>query len=70
MKLKSTIIKENNDASTKDVKYCHACDKEFRFSSIKKNPILRFLWQDEKVEFYCSCCYLLKLIRYIKERKK
>ncbi|MFX0082408.1 MAG: hypothetical protein ACFE94_11730 [Candidatus Hodarchaeota archaeon] len=58
------------------IRYCGNCTKEYKFSNfIQKYPephhdkIIK-LWQNPEITFYCSYCYLLKIIREIKRIKR
>ena len=57
-------------------RYCGNCKKEYSFNdAIKRCPELiqdsiTTLWRNPEVKFYCSYCYLLKLINLIKKNKE
>ncbi len=59
----------------KEVRFCANCKQEFNYKDVKnryplsRHSILGVYWVDPKIDFYCSCCYLLKLIRLAKEKK-
>lgn len=57
----------------KSIRYCGNCKREYTFD----NYILNFpkiyhdqvtkLWHNKQIPFYCSYCYLLKVIQKIKK---
>ena len=54
---------------------CGNCKKTYEFGEIKNNfpefchKELMKIWQIPEIEFYCSYCYLIKLIRNVKDFK-
>jgi hypothetical protein len=68
-----------NDISIEGIKkkrQCGNCEKIFHYSQVrKKYPItcqkqLKKIWDDPKIEFYCSSCYFLKLFKHLKLQKE
>ena len=57
------------------IRSCGYCNKEFHFQEVKEkypvlyHEILKKTWQKPEIKFYCSYCYLLKLIRHVKKEK-
>ncbi|MEE9379201.1 MAG: hypothetical protein V3V33_14345 [Candidatus Lokiarchaeia archaeon] len=55
-------------------RYCGNCKKEYSFiDAMKRCPELiqdsiTALWKNPEVKFYCSYCYLLKLIKLLKKK--
>ncbi|MGQ4874373.1 MAG: hypothetical protein ACP6IY_09915 [Promethearchaeia archaeon] len=55
-------------------KICKKCGKEFSFSDVAnmydnfQYDTLKKLWTNVDIDFYCSCCYFLKLIKILKSR--
>jgi hypothetical protein len=58
------------------IRYCGNCKKEYTFGKyIGNHPKshhdqLRKLWYNQQIQFYCSYCYLLKIIKKINKEKK
>ena len=57
-------------------RYCGMCKKEYLYEEvIKEYPeliqdSLSSIWKNSEINFYCSYCHLLKLVRLIKKNKK
>jgi len=74
--LKSQFLENRKTKPDGLIRYCGNCKKEYSFEDVmKKYPeliqdyIIPF-WNNLKVKFYCSYCYLLKLIKVIKKNKE
>ena len=73
--LKSQFIKTRNKEHDVIKRYCGTCNKEYSFDDVmKRYPTLiqdsiATLWNSE-IDFYCSYCHLLKLVRLINKNKK
>ena len=69
---------ENNliKADHQSVRYCGNCKKEYTFDKYSGNypksqhDQLMKLWCNQQIQFYCSYCYLLKVIKKINKEKK
>jgi len=64
-----------NNRNIETHRQCGNCKKTYQFYDIKKNfpefchKELKQIWQSPEIEFYCSYCYLIKLIRNVKDFK-
>ena len=73
--LKSHFIKIRKTELNFLKRYCGNCKKEHSFNdAMKRYPeiiqdSITTLWRNPEVKFYCSSCYLLKLIKLIKKNK-
>ncbi|MFW9897590.1 MAG: hypothetical protein ACFFD7_17425 [Candidatus Thorarchaeota archaeon] len=58
------------------VRYCGNCKREYNLNDFiikypkPYHPKVLKLWNNQKIKFYCSYCYLLKIIQQIKKEKK
>ena len=74
--LKSQFIKTRNKEQDVLKRYCGNCKKEYSFDDVtKRYPTLiqdsiTTLWKNSEIDFYCSYCHLLKLVRLINNNKK
>lgn len=74
--LKSQFIKTRNKEQDVLKRYCGNCKKEYSFDDVmKRYPTLiqdsiTTLWKNSEIDFYCSYCHLLKLIKKINKNKK
>ena len=65
------------DDSLNMTRKCGYCGNIFYYSDIKDKfnaqlpdyNLLKKVWNDKNIMFYCSYCFLLKIIKYIKNRK-
>ena len=83
MKIKNNLMHDNskpiinkiNRERLDMIRHCDNCQKEFHFSEVLKlypiscHDLLKESWQRKEVEFYCSCCYFLKVLRFIKNKR-
>ena len=57
-------------------RYCGICKKEYSYEDIMKaypeliQDSITALWKNSEINFYCSYCHLLKLVRLINKNKK
>ncbi len=57
-------------------RYCGMCKKEYSYGDVMKGyqeliqDSISALWKNSEIDFYCSYCHLLKLVRLIKKNKK
>ena len=58
------------------IRYCGDCKREYSFDNfivnypkIHHNQVMK-LWHNQQIQFYCSYCYLLKIIKKIKKEKR
>lgn len=58
------------------IRYCGNCKREYDFDNfilnypeIHHDKVMR-LWSNQQIQFYCSYCYLLKIIKKIKKEKR
>lgn len=72
--LKSHFIENRKIEQDISIRYCGNCKKEYLFNNVMKryskliqDSIIK-LWKNQEVQFYCSYCYLLKLIKLIKKK--
>ena len=72
VKIEKTLTKIIHNS----IRYCGNCKKEYTFDKFIGNypkphhdQIMK-LWSNQQVRFYCSYCYLLKIIKIIKNEKK
>ncbi|MFX1393020.1 MAG: hypothetical protein ACFFAH_05530 [Promethearchaeota archaeon] len=71
---KKKLEYKNYDGMMIIVRYCANCKKQYNFYDVKENypdlcyNELKELWQDHNIKFYCSYCYLIKLIKYLKSK--
>jgi transcription elongation factor Elf1 len=71
VKLESTLTKKQLNS----VRYCGNCKKEYTFNDFAliypKSHYVQVmkLWQNQQIHFYCSYCYLLKVIKTIIKKK-
>ena len=69
------LINKINRERLDMIRHCDNCQKEFHFSEVQKlypiscHDLLKESWQRKEVEFYCSYCYFLKIIRFIRIKK-
>jgi len=55
-------------------RYCGMCKKEYSYEEVMKGypdliqDSITDLWKNSDINFYCSYCYLLKLVRSIKKK--
>jgi len=74
--LESQFIKTRNKEQDGLKRYCGNCKKEYSFDDVmKRYPTLMqdsitTLWKNSEIDFYCSYCHLLKLVRLINKNKK
>ncbi len=74
--LESTLIKNRKIEQDVLKRYCGNCKKEYSFDDVmKRYPTLMqdsitTLWKNSEIDFYCSYCHLLKLVRLINKNKK
>jgi len=60
----------------KPIRYCGNCKGEYTFENfIQKyselyHDLATSLWQNPKIRFYCSYCYLLEIIKTIKKKRE
>ena len=72
VKIEDNLIKTAQNS----VRYCGSCKREYNFNDFKviypiphqDNAIK--LWYNQQIQFYCSYCYLLKIIKKINKEKK
>ena len=74
--LKSKYTENKKSGQNLSKRYCGNCNKEYIFENVIgeypelfQGPITT-LWKKSEINFYCSSCYLLKMIKSIKENKK
>ncbi len=67
---KNTDLENTNIAEHRQ---CGNCKREYHFYDIKKNypeffhNELKKIWQNPEIEFFCSYCYLIKIIGFLKK---
>ena len=69
---------EDNIVKTdyKAARYCGRCKEEYNLNDFvviypKPHPDQAMkLWHNQQIQFYCSYCYLLEILKKIKKRKK
>ncbi len=59
---------------TKQIRYCGNCGREYSLDDFiviypqpNHNQVMK-VWDNQKVQFYCSYCYLLEILKKIKRR--
>ena len=71
----SIIDTDQVDNMMGQIRHCAICDAQFNFNDvIKRFPPsgqkqLREFWFNKRMKFYCTSCYFLKLIQYLKKIK-
>ena len=69
-KFNNTTLKTENIGGYRQ---CGNCKKTYQFCEIKKSypkilhEELKKIWKNPEIKFYCSYCYLLKLIGFLKK---
>ncbi len=57
-------------------RYCGMCKKEYSYEDVMKGypeliqDSLSALWKNSEINFFCSYCHLLKLVKLINKNKK
>jgi hypothetical protein len=65
-----------NKTDHKSIRYCGNCKREYTFDNFMLNYPNSYrdqglkLWYNQEIKFYCSYCYLLKIIKKINKEKK
>jgi len=70
-------IEDNlNITDHNSVRYCGNCKREYNFDDFTviypkphQDQAMK-LWYNQQIQFYCSYCYLLKIIKKINKEKK
>ena len=72
VKIEKTLTTTDHNS----IRYCGNCKKEYNLDDFvviypkPHNDHVMKLWRNQQIQFYCTYCYLLEMIKKIKKRKK
>ena len=74
--LEPHFLKNRNTVDTDLKRHCGNCKKDFSYEEVMKTypeliqDSITMLWKNSEINFYCSYCHLLKLVKKINNNKK
>ncbi len=72
----SVAINDRAGYSLENSRVCKSCKKRFHLNELKGNyhskyqEYLKKVWTDSKMDFYCTGCFFLNLIKMLKKVSK